>query len=137
MRRRFNRRLLAASVCALVLFLGPAPDDLSWQDGLSAVPQAHAADGGRGGHGGGGPPAGAGGGHDSGDSHDHDTDSHDHDTDSHDTDSHDHDTDSGHEPGGGKGKGQGGAAYRGGRTGTGKGRGGPSHAVVEKIFESE
>ena len=123
MRRIMNRRLLAACVSALVLFLGPGPDDLSWQDGFSAVPQAHAARGGRDGRGGSG-------GHDSGNSHDHDTDSHDHDT-----DSHDHDADSGHEPGGGKGKG--GPAYRGGRTGTSKGKGGPSYAVVEKIFNSE
>lgn len=125
MRKRFTKRLLAASVSALVLFVGPVPEDLTWQDGWSAMPQAHAAGGGRGGQGG-GRPAGAGGGHDSGDSHDHDTDSHDHDT-----DSHDHD-DGGHESGGGKGKG--GPAYRGGRTGSSKGRGGPSQAVIEKIL---
>ncbi len=127
MRKVFARRMLAASVSALVLFLGAVPDDLTWQDGLTAIPQAHAA-GGKGGHGG-GPPAGAGGGHQS---DGHDTDGHD--ADSHDSDSHDHE-DGAHESGGGKGKG--GSAYRGGRTGTSKGRGGPSHSVVEKVLESE
>jgi len=130
MRKVFTKRLLAVSVSALVLFLGPVPDDLTWEGGYMGMSQAYAA-GGKGGHGG-GPPAGAGGGHDS-DSHDstsHDSSSHDSDADSHDHD----DSEGGHDSGG---KGKKGPAYRGGRTDSSKGHGGPSNAVVDKILESE
>ena len=125
MRKVFTKRLLAVSVSALVLFLGPVPDDLTWEGGYMGMSQAYAA-GGKGGHGG-GPPAGAGGGHDS-DSHD--STSHDSDADSHDHD----DSEGGHDSGG---KGKKGPAYRGGRTDSSKGHGGPSNAVVDKILESE
>ena len=126
MSRRETIRISLVTVSALALFLGAVPEQLSWEGGMSDVASVYASGGkGRGG-----------GGHDDGHEHDdgggHEDDSHDHDDGDHDTHDHD-DGDDGHS-GGKKGKGP---AYRGGRTATGKGRGGASHSVEVLIFEHE
>jgi len=128
MRTLYKKVLIAASVSTL-LFLGALPLQVSWDDGISGIAEVHAA-GGRG--------SGGSGSHESGGSHespDHGTDhatGHGDDV----ADDHEHDeSEGGHESGGGKGKK--GPMYRGGRTGSANGRGGPGQAVIEKIFESE
>lgn len=125
-----TKGMVALSVTSL-LFLGVAPIPPSCQDGVFGLSQVHAAGGRGGGHAGGGGNAasGSGGGHSSG-GHTDDRHGDDH------GDDHDHDDADGEgaSSAGKKGKGP---AYRGGRIGSSKGRGGPSRAVVEMVFENE
>jgi hypothetical protein len=130
MRTLYKKGLIAASVSTL-LFLGAVPVQMSWDDGISGIPQVHAAGGKGGGHASGGSGGGHGGGSHSSSSHTDDGHVGD------DGDSHDHDdSDGGHDSSSGK-QGKKGPQYRGGRVGSSKGRGGPGRTVVEKVFETE
>jgi len=127
--RSFTRRtLVVATATALALYVGMIPDDFQWNEGMSAVGLVYAAGPGQ---------RGGGSSHTGGSSHDHDDSSHtDHDDSSH-TDHDDSSHDDGHAASGGKRKG--GPKYQGGRSASGstKGRGAGSQAVIEKIFEYE
>ena len=132
--RSFTRRtLVVATATALSLYVGMLPDDFQSDKGMSAVGLVYAAGAGQ--RGGGSSHSGGGSSHDHDDSShiDHDDSSHtDHDDSSHDDSSHD----GGHAASGGKRKGP---KYQGGKSASGstKGRGAGSQAVIEKIFEFE
>ena len=128
MRSFMRRTLIVATATALSLYVGMIPDDFQSDKGMSAVGLAYAAGAGQ--RGGGSSHSGG------GSSHDHDDSSHtDHDDSSH-TDHDDSSHDGGHAASGGKRKGP---KYQGGKSASGstKGRGAGSQAVIEKIFAFE
>lgn len=128
--KKFTRKTLVVAVAAaLALYVGSVPQNDLWEEGMSSTGVAFAA----------GRKGGSSGSHSSGhddSDHSHDDSDHIQDDSDHDHDDSDHDhSDSDDDHSSGK-KGYG-PKYRGGKSASGstKGHGAGSQAVIEKIFE--